>query len=151
MMESFGNPGSGAQTLAAPRAARGEDLAAAGRGKTGTEAVTALAHQFAGLISPLHGWFSADPAIMPDIEVSPVMLAGPKRAVSGPKRAAPVEPGHRGQLARLIRERPVFVNLAAWRNCGVSGAPKSGAICPNLSISTVFFSVRMVTGPGGIR
>jgi hypothetical protein len=55
-----GKPGSGAQTLAAPRAARGEDLAAAGRGKTGTEAVTALAHQFAGLISPLHGSFSAD-------------------------------------------------------------------------------------------
>jgi hypothetical protein len=52
------------------------------------------------------------------------MLAGPKRAVSGPKRAAPVGPGHRGQLARLIRERPVFVNVAGasvwspskWRN-----------------------------------
>jgi hypothetical protein len=44
------------------------------------------------------------------------MLAGPKRAVSGPKRAAPVEPGHRGQLARLIRERPVFVNVARRRS-----------------------------------
>ena len=44
------------------------------------------------------------------------MLAGPKRAVSGPKRAAPVEPGHRGQLARLIRERPVFVNVAGRRS-----------------------------------
>ena len=44
--------GSGAQTLAA-----------AGGGETGTEAVTALAHQFAGLISPLHGFFSADRAI----------------------------------------------------------------------------------------
>jgi hypothetical protein len=44
------------------------------------------------------------------------MLAGPKRAVSGPKRAAPVEPGHRGQLARLIRERPVFVNVTPCRN-----------------------------------
>jgi hypothetical protein len=55
-----GKPGSGAQTLAAPRAARGENLAAADRRKTGTEAVTALAHQFAGLISPLHGPFSAD-------------------------------------------------------------------------------------------
>jgi hypothetical protein len=30
--------------------------------------------------------------MMPDIEISPPMLAGPKRAVSGPKRAAPVEP-----------------------------------------------------------
>jgi hypothetical protein len=44
--------------------------------------VTALAHQFAGLISPLHGSFSADRAIVPDNEVSPVM-AGPIRAVSG--------------------------------------------------------------------
>jgi hypothetical protein len=55
--------GSGAQTLAAAGAAGGENLAAAGRGETGTEAVTALAHQFAGLISPLHGFFSADRAI----------------------------------------------------------------------------------------
>jgi hypothetical protein len=55
--------GSGAQTLAAAGAASGENLAAAGRGETGTETVTALAHQFAGLISPLHGFFSADRAI----------------------------------------------------------------------------------------
>lgn len=55
--------GSGAQTLAATGAAGGENLAAAGSGETGTEAVTALAHQFAGLISPLHGFFSADRAI----------------------------------------------------------------------------------------
>ena len=47
--------GSGAQALAATRTARSENLAAAGRGETGAEAVTALAHQFAGLISPLHG------------------------------------------------------------------------------------------------
>jgi hypothetical protein len=50
-----GRSGSGAQALAATRATRGENLAAAGRGETGAEAVTALAHQFAGLISPLHG------------------------------------------------------------------------------------------------
>ena len=43
------------------------------------------------------------------------MLAGPKRAVSGPNEPPPVEPGHRGQLARLIRERPVFVNVAGCR------------------------------------
>ena len=48
------------------------------------------------------------------------MLTGPKRAVSGPKRAAPVGPGHRGQLARLIRERPVFVNVAQRRIPGPS-------------------------------
>jgi hypothetical protein len=47
--------------------------------------VTALAHQLAGLISPLHGSFSAGRANMPENEISPVMLAGPKRAVSGPK------------------------------------------------------------------
>jgi hypothetical protein len=66
MMKISGKPGSGAQTLAATGAARRENLAAAGRGKTGTKAVTALAHQFAGLISPLHGSFSADRAILPD-------------------------------------------------------------------------------------
>jgi hypothetical protein len=47
--------GSGAQTLAATRAARGKNLAASGGRKAGAKAVTALAHQFAGLISPLHG------------------------------------------------------------------------------------------------
>jgi hypothetical protein len=55
-----------------------------------------------------------------DIEVSPPMLAGQKQAVSGPNRAAPVEPDHRGQLARLIRERPVFVNVAGCLNRGSS-------------------------------
>jgi hypothetical protein len=52
-----------AEPLAATRTACGEDLAAAGGGEAGAEAVTALAHQFAGLISPLHGFFSADRAI----------------------------------------------------------------------------------------
>jgi hypothetical protein len=47
--------GSGAQTLAAAGAACGQNLAAAGGRETGTKSVTALAHQFAGLISPLHG------------------------------------------------------------------------------------------------
>src|SRR5450755_3662652 len=60
--EISGKPGSGAQALAAPGTARGEDLAAAGRGEAGAEAVAALAHQFAGLISPLHGPYSADRA-----------------------------------------------------------------------------------------
>jgi hypothetical protein len=63
MKSQKGQSGSGAQTLAAAGTAGGEDLAAAGGGEAGTETVTALAHQFAGLISPLHGLFSADRAI----------------------------------------------------------------------------------------
>jgi hypothetical protein len=55
MNEISGKSGSGAQTLATACAASGENLAAAGGGEAGAEAVTALAHQFAGLISPLHG------------------------------------------------------------------------------------------------
>src|SRR5664279_4702620 len=43
------------------------------------------------------------------------MLAGSREPFCGPNRAAPVEPGHRGQLARLIREAPVFVNVARCR------------------------------------
>jgi hypothetical protein len=54
--------GSGAQTLAAAGAPGRENLAAAGGRQAGAKAVTALAHQFAGLISPLHGSFSADRA-----------------------------------------------------------------------------------------
>jgi len=63
MNEISGRSGAGAQTLAATRTAGGENLAAAGGGEAGAEAVTALAHQFRGLISPLHGFFSADRAI----------------------------------------------------------------------------------------
>jgi NADH dehydrogenase FAD-containing subunit len=85
MNEISGRSGSGAQTLAATRTAGGENLAAAGGGETGAEAVTALAHQFAGLISPLHGSFSADRAICLINVMSPVMSAGPKRAISQPK------------------------------------------------------------------
>jgi hypothetical protein len=55
MNEISGKSGSGAQTLATACAAGSENLAAAGGGEAGAEAVTALAHQFAGLISPLHG------------------------------------------------------------------------------------------------
>jgi hypothetical protein len=59
MMKSQKGLGSGAQSLAAASAASGKDLAAANCGEAGAEAVAALAHQFAGLISPLHGFFSA--------------------------------------------------------------------------------------------
>src|SRR3954453_9075195 len=39
------------------------------------------------------------------------MLVGPEKADTGPNEPPPVKPGHRGQLARLIRERLVSVNL----------------------------------------
>src|SRR3954447_14780915 len=39
------------------------------------------------------------------------MMAGPEKANSGPNEPPPIKPGHRGQLARLIRERLVSVNL----------------------------------------
>src|SRR6266436_241236 len=65
--------------------------------------------------------FSADnlparPTICLINEVSPPMLAGqsgPFPAQDEPPRSGP---RHRGQLARLIRERPVFVNLVAHRH-----------------------------------
>src|ERR1700736_2040838 len=128
MMKSPGSPAQALRRLrpragggggAAAGAAGGEDFAAAGGREAGTEAVTALAHQFAGLICPLHGSISADNlplklTICLTNEGSPLTLAGPNWAIFRPKkRAAPVGPGHRGQLARLIRERPVFVNQAA--------------------------------------
>src|SRR5262245_42800517 len=50
---------SGTEALAPARPARGDDLAAAGGLHAGAKTVTALAHQLARLISPLHGLFSA--------------------------------------------------------------------------------------------
>jgi 2-methylisocitrate lyase-like PEP mutase family enzyme len=58
MMMSRKEIRSGAEALAATGAARSENLAAADGGETGTEAVAALAHQFRGLISALHGSYS---------------------------------------------------------------------------------------------
>jgi len=63
------------------------------------------------------------------------MLAGPNQAVFGPHRAAPVEPGHRGQLARLIRERPVFVNLIAF---GQSRPSKRRNLLEYINVGGVF-------------
>jgi len=54
-MMVLGTIRSGTQALAAPRAPRGKNLPAAGGREAGTKAVAALAHQFAGLISPFHG------------------------------------------------------------------------------------------------
>ena len=50
---------SGTESLAPLRPALGNDLAATHGGHAGAKTVTALAHQLAGLISPLHGLFSA--------------------------------------------------------------------------------------------
>ena len=50
-----GHPGLGGEPLASLRAARGENLAATDRRQTGTEAMTALADDLAGLIGALHG------------------------------------------------------------------------------------------------
>jgi hypothetical protein len=36
----------------------------------------------------------------------------PEMALSDPKKAVRLGPDHRAQLARLIRERPLFVNVA---------------------------------------
>src|SRR5262249_18277966 len=52
-------PRSGAEPLASARPPRGDDLAAALGRHAGAKTVTALAHQLARLISPLHGSFSA--------------------------------------------------------------------------------------------
>ncbi len=79
---------SGAQTLAATCAARSDNLAATDGRDTGTEAVTALAHQFAGLISPLHGSFSAAESLAgcnsPIIEMKSANV-GPKEDQFDPK------------------------------------------------------------------
>jgi hypothetical protein len=49
---------SGGELLAAARSARREHPAAADRRRAGAKAVTALAHELAGLIGPLHGLVS---------------------------------------------------------------------------------------------
>jgi hypothetical protein len=49
---------SGGELLTPARAARGKHLAAADRRRAGAKAVTALAHELAGLIGPLHGLVS---------------------------------------------------------------------------------------------
>jgi hypothetical protein len=56
------------------------------------------------------------------------MMVGPVEAVSGPNEPPPVKPGHRGQLARLIRERLVFVNLPG--HAGRSEGREPQAACP---------------------
>jgi hypothetical protein len=55
--EAAGNQ-SGGELLAAARAARCKHFAAANRRRAGAKPVTALAHELAGLIGPLHGLVS---------------------------------------------------------------------------------------------
>jgi hypothetical protein len=106
-------PDSGAQTLAATRAAGGEDLAAAGGGEAGPEAMAALAHEFRGLISPLHGFFSADRASCLLNEMKSGDAGRPERTVPGPNEPAPGKRGLSSDYwSRLISECPVFVNVA---------------------------------------
>src|SRR5579872_2285384 len=119
-------PALGTQALAATGAARGENLAASGGREAGTEAMAALAHQFARLIGPLHGSFSADnlsarATICLINEICPLTLAGPKaghfRLQNEPVRRWP---DRREQLARLIREGPGFVNVAGYAGSRMS-------------------------------
>jgi hypothetical protein len=116
MINLSGKPGSGAQTLAAPRAARGEDLAAAGRGQSGAEAMTALAHQLAGLVSPLHGSFSADIlsaklTICLINEICPLMLAGRKQAIFRPKSSRP------GRTGFIADNCAAYTGATRFRQC----------------------------------
>jgi hypothetical protein len=79
--------------------------------------MAALAHQFAGLISPLHGSFSADnlPARLTIClinEVCPPMWAGLEAGRFRPKKDRPALAGSSRTVARLIREGPLFVNVA---------------------------------------
>jgi hypothetical protein len=117
--------------------------------------VTALAHQFAGLISPLHGSVSADNlsgklTILPDNEVSPLMLAGPKQAVSGPKEPPRLNRAIADNWPGLYGSDPFssMSRRAAFRIL------RNGAICPNISIFAGFFPARMtafrITEPADI-
>ena len=106
--------------------------------------MTALAHQFAGLISPLHGSVSADNlsgklTILPDNEVSLLMLAGPKQAVSGPKEPPRLNRAIADNWPGLYGSDPFssIWPLAAF------GALRNGAFRANISIFAVFFSTKV--------
>ena len=128
---------SGAQTLAAARAACGKHLAAASRSETGTEAVTALAHQFAGLISALHGSFSADRGKSACwMRSRPGMLAGPKRAFSGPKMSRPrQEAVHPRTIGRGLYGSDRFSSIWA---AVIGGLRRNLSIPENILIFRVF-------------
>src|SRR4051812_19687837 len=83
--------GSSAQALAAARAAGCNHLAAARGGHAGAITVTALAHELARLIGPLHGLFSAG--------LEGRLFRMSRRTVPADDRAACAK------VTRLIRER----------------------------------------------
>jgi hypothetical protein len=119
--------GSGAQTLAAAGAAGGKNLAAAGGGEAGAEAVTALAHQFAGLISPLHGFFSADRAIcLLELRAGSVGANRPEPGPFSAQNEPPGQTGHHGQLDAA------YTGPTAFRQSGAmpgQSSPKSAISC----------------------
>jgi anti-sigma factor RsiW len=80
---------SGGELLAAARAARCKHLAAADRRRAGAKAVTTLAHELAGLISPLHGLLSGFQSSAEKIERRPTLHAQtPTRRYGGFNQAA---------------------------------------------------------------
>jgi hypothetical protein len=83
-----------------------------------------------------------DDAICLINEVCPP-IRPPKAGRFRPKRSRPGQPGYRGQLARLIRERPVFVNLAGGHNCGGLAGRGNGVFRANISVFAVFFRAGM--------
>jgi hypothetical protein len=80
------------------------------------------------------------------------MLAGSERAVSGPNEPPPVGPGHRGQLARLISERPLSVNLPLAVNGFCQGTPQDvrqgAAAGVNIGVFVVFLCKWMAANAG---
>ncbi len=90
--------GSGAKPLAAAIAPGGDHLAAARGRHAGAKSVTALAHNFAGLIGPLHGCFSAWIRVLPKI--------APERGQTRLRARKKPSVGIAGtfQVPRLIRE-----------------------------------------------
>ena len=64
-----------------------------------------------------------------------MMLAGPKRAVSGPKMSRPGRTGSSRTVGGLIRERPVSVNVSG---CRIYGSSKRRNSSEYSGISGVF-------------
>ena len=110
-----GKRGSCTQALAAAGPAGVEHLAAARRRHAGTEAVTALAHELARLIGPLHGILAEDR--FTEVRSAPGLPApGIRQCNSATRVAAAVSGGVAGSCA-YIRERGGCVN-AEGKECG---------------------------------
>jgi len=77
-----------------------------------------------------------------------MMLAGSEWAVSGPNEPPPVGPGHRGQLARLISERPLFVNRSLAVNGPRPDNRQGAAAGVNIRVFVVFLCKRMAADAG---